>query len=210
MNSSNQWRLGLALCAALGLVDCSGSKGPAGPAGAPGPAGSANVIYSAWKPAVADWNNFTVDGSLNKTSFILAPEATRSVLDGGLVMVYFKFATDPLPLPYTSNAGGTVSTMWFQPAIETTEPVAYTTLAGGTTVNGGAAIPAAQQNRIRLFRFTQDNSASITVTTLGAFRYVIVPGGVAAAPMVQGPDGSLKPLDITNYEQVKQHYNLPD
>jgi hypothetical protein len=208
-----QYPLGIVFVAMLSLIGCSGSGGSAGAPGAQGPAGSANVIYSAWKttPATASVN-YTYDGSLLKTYFLLAPEVTQPVLDSGFVMVYLRFGNNVNALPYTSFAGGLQNTMSFKPAIETTEPVAYSNATG--PVAAGAAIPTAQQNRIRIFRFTADNSASVSLPVSLEYRYIIIPGGVAAAPVAPSVNGEKpvapKDLDWSDYEAVKKYYNLPD
>lgn len=191
-----------------------GATGPQGPNGTPGatgpqgPTGTANVIYSAWKPAAANWNNITRDNTTSKSSFILAPEVTQTVIDSALIMVYARFAggdTLTFSLPHTSYAGSAVSTISAQAQLETTEPIGYTPVPSAPAVAAGAAVPAANQARIRLFRFTHDNSASVAVSAGGTYRYIIVPGGIAAAASANS-----KGLNWQDYSSVKRYFNLPD
>ena len=142
---------------ALSFVGCSGSQGPIGatdPSGTPGapgpqgPTGTANVIYSPWKRAAATWNNITKDGTTSKSSFTLAPEVTQSVIDSALIMVYARFVSSSkfmFPLPYTSSAGGVVSTISYQAQLEATEPIGYTRVPSAAAVAANAAVPAANQ-----------------------------------------------------------------
>ncbi len=191
---------------ALAFAACTSTPGPAGPAGPSGPTGTANVIYSAWKFAAADWNNITIDSAVMKTSFILAPEVTQAILDSGDVRVYLRLTgvLTPTPFPYTGYAGGAVSTMSAVPKLETTEPVGYIPVPAAPAVAASAAVATAKQARIRLFRFTHDNTNSVGVSSSLEYRYIIIPGGIAAAGA-----GKVQP-DWKNYESVKRFYNIPD
>ena len=183
---------------ALTIASCTGPLGPPG---------TANVIYSAWKPAAANWNKITRDNSTMNSSFILAPEVTQTVIDSALVMVYARFGTNELtfPLPYTNYVFGAVTTISYQAQLETTEPIGYIPVPNAAAVVAGAAVPAPNQARIRLFRLTHDNSASESLGNDGRYRYIIVPGGIAAASVV----GQAQP-DWKDYASVKRFYNILD
>ena len=64
---------------------------------------------------------------------------------------------------------------------------------------------ATDQARIRLLRFTHDNTASLTVSSNADYRYIIVPGGIAAAASTNS-----KGLNWQDYSSVKRYFNLPD
>jgi hypothetical protein len=51
-------------------------------------------------------------------------------------------------------------------------------------------------------RFTNDNTGSVPLSSSLQYRYLIIPGGVAAAVA--------KKIDINNYEAVKKAYNIPN
>jgi hypothetical protein len=72
-------------CSKQGPAGAAGPQGPQGPTGPTGPGGSkgdtgtANVIYSQW------------DTSFSGTSAEwVVPELTQSIIDSGVVLVYFK------------------------------------------------------------------------------------------------------------------------
>ncbi|GAA3951977.1 hypothetical protein GO495_12465 [Chitinophaga oryziterrae] len=129
----------------------TGATGAAGPTGATGPVGTANVIYSAWTYA-HNFNDSTVDNSNIKAGYVDAPKITSTILNSGDVKVYFTYGGGTFILPYTSNAGGKPNTISFTPLL----------------------------SKILIYRFTHDNSNSIALSTLLQYRYVIIPGGVAA------------------------------
>ncbi len=185
-----------------------GPKGDVGLTGPQGPVGSpANVIYSGWKSAAGTWVEMTKDGTKLKTSFILAPQITQAVMDSAVVLVYAKFTSNnqTFSLPYTSFAGGIANTLAYQAQIETKEPVAYKALPSNADVADDAPIPVANQGRIRLFRITHDNSGSIGVSSNGEYRYIIIPGGVAA-----GAGAEPTNWNSMTYEQVKARFSIPD
>lgn len=115
------------------ILSCKkGDTGPAGPAGPNGPAGSPNVIYSSWVYST-NFRDSVIDGSNVKLGNVAAPAIVDSILQKGLVLVYFTFGAGIFDLPYTSDAGGMANTISFLP----------------------------QKGNILITRFTSDNSNSI-------------------------------------------------
>lgn len=199
---------------ALSFVGCSGSQGPigatgpsgtSGATGPQGPTGTANVIYSAWKNAAANWNAKTDFGRATQSSFISASEVTQTVIDSGLVMVYFRYSNNGVQtLPYTGGFGA-VWTLSAYPIIETTEPIAYTPVPTAAAVTAGTAVPTANQARIRLINFDHNQAGTTILNSSSQYRYIIVPGGVAAAAFTNS-----KGLNWQDYSSVKRHFNIPD
>jgi hypothetical protein len=170
------------------------------------------VIYSAWKVAASDWVRTSSNNRAVKAAFILAPEVTPTIIDSGLVIVYLRFQASlvnpPQVLPYTSYdavAPASAYTVSAYPTIETIEPVTYTPVPFNRDISAGTAIPAANQSRIRLLTFTHDNTGNSSVISSAQYRYIIVPGGVAAAASANS-----KGLNWQDYSSVKRYFNLPD
>lgn len=143
-----------------GTNGVDGPQGPQGPQGQPGPqgpqgpTGTANVIYSNWINAPAGTEE-TIDGTLGVSTSFDVPQLTSSILSRGTILVYLTFGSgsNTFLLPYTSTAGGSVSTV--------------------------SAISSL--NKIKIFRFK--HSADGTTVALPAslsYRYILIPGGVAA------------------------------
>jgi hypothetical protein len=141
----------------IALVSCTkeGPAGPAGPAGSNGTNGNANVYYSSWATLSTPWADTTIDGSLLKYNYELAPMLTQQNLDGAAILAYFRFSGQTFPLPYTSYAGGIGNTLSYLPAL----------------------------GKMYYTRFTFDNSGSVGVSGSLEYRYVIIPGGVSAKSM---------------------------
>jgi hypothetical protein len=146
----------LALIACLIPACKKGDTGPAGATGPAGPAGSPNVMYSSWVYATG-FNDSTIDNSSLKVGYVAAPAIVDSILQKGLVLVYFTYGGGTFTLPYTSNAGGKPSTISFTPML----------------------------GKILVYRFTHDNSNSIALSTQLQYRYIIVPGGVATSSFTE-------------------------
>jgi hypothetical protein len=115
--------------------------------------GTANVIYSGWNSAT-NFRDTTADNSALKAADLLAPALSDAVLNNGVVQVYFSFgASGVYALPYTSNAGGKISTMSYWPRLK----------------------------HFIITRFAHDNSSGVALSSSLQYRYVIIPGGVATA-----------------------------
>lgn len=166
---------------ALFSVSCSsddgadGTNGVDGQQGAPGEKGTANVIYSAWINApVAAAEN--VDGTSGMSTTINAPELSDDILSKGTVLVYVSFGSGTFALPYTSTAGGFVNTV---SAISTLK-------------------------KIKLFRFRHDQAGTVNIPTSLSWRYILIPGGVAAATAKAAKVDYAK----MSYEEVCMHFNI--
>jgi hypothetical protein len=146
----------------IALVSCT-KEGPAGPQGIPGSSGTngtngnANVYYSNWTTLSTPWADTTIDGSLLKYNYELAPMLTQQNLDSAAILAYFRYVTGSIvPLPYTSYAGGTANAMSYIPAL----------------------------GKMYYTRFTFDNTGSVGVSGALEYRYVIIPGGVTSKSML--------------------------
>ncbi|HTH81831.1 MAG TPA: hypothetical protein VL490_02775, partial [Mucilaginibacter sp.] len=87
---------------------------------------------------------------------------------------YLNFGAGVFPMPYTSYAGGIANTISYLP----------------------------MQGKVLITRFTADNSASITLSTIIQYRYVIIPGGVNI--------GLNNHVNLKDYEAVRKYYRIPD
>lgn len=139
-----------------------------------GKTGTANVLYSGWNYA-KNFRDTTADNSALKAADLLAPALTTENLNSGLVQVYFTFGGGVYALPYTNYAGGKLNNIAYLPRLK----------------------------HFIITRFTADNTNSVPLSTALEYRYVIIPGGVAAPTAAKRPD-------INDYKAVKKYYNIPD
>lgn len=166
------------LLVALFTISCSsddGTDGTNGVDGKQGVAGTANVIYSAWLTAPTAAAE-TVDGTSGMSTTLNAPELTDDILSKGTVLVYVSFGSGTFSLPYTSTAGGFVNTI-----------TAVSTL-----------------KKIKLFRFRHDQGGTVNLPTSLTWRYILIPGGVAAATSKTVKQDYSK----MSYEEVCAHFNI--
>jgi len=169
------------LLLALFTISCSsddgtdGINGVDGQPGATGATGTANVIYSAWLTAPTAVAE-TVDGTSGMSTSLVVPELTDDILSKGTVLVYVSFGSGTFSLPYTSTAGGFVNTI-----------TAVSTL-----------------KKIKLFRFRHDQGGTVNIPTSLSWRYILIPGGVAAAT------SKMAKVDYSkmSYEEVCAHFNI--
>jgi len=162
---------------AISTISCSGDDGTDGvngADGAPGAAGTANVIYSAWLTAPAAAAE-TIDGTSGMSTTINAPELSADILSKGTILVYVSFGSGTYTVPYTSTAGGFVNTI--------------------------TAISNLQ--KIKLFRFRHDGGGTVNLPTTLNWRYILIPGGVAATAKTAKQDYSKM-----SYEEVCAHFNI--
>jgi len=162
---------------AISTISCSGDDGTDGvngADGAPGAAGTANVIYSAWLTAPAAAAE-TIDGTSGMSTTINAPELSADILSKGTILVYVSFGSGTYTVPYTSTAGGFVNTI--------------------------TAISNLQ--KIKLFRFRHDGGGTVNLPTTLSWRYILIPGGVAATAKTAKLDYSKM-----SYEEVCAHFNI--
>ena len=139
--------------------------------------GTANVIYSAWSNLDSSVRDTTIDGSDLKIGDLNAPQVTQEILDQGVVNVYMNFFNDVYPLPYTNYAGGVANTVDFLPRL----------------------------NLIYITRFAHDNSGNTGFSSSLEFRYVIIPGGVAAKSKLTTDE--IKQL---SYEELSKRFGIPE
>lgn len=129
-----------------------------GATGPQGPAGTANVIYSAWNYA-SNFRDTVIDASNLVVATLTASEITSAYLSNATILVYLTFGAGVFECPYSSYAGGKANTISFLPEV----------------------------GQILITRFTADNSASVSLSTLLQYRFVIIPGGVYVPNAVDYP-----------------------
>jgi hypothetical protein len=195
--------LGVLTVSAL-LFSCKGTEGPAGPAGADGPAGpagpagSANVIYSAWfnintPTAATAWRD-TADLTLGGSRYGVktASAVTQQILDQGVILSYVKWVSggttliEQQSLPWSDYLSPNQFALNFTPKVGKLYYYLYTT-NGGTGAFNSTAMSGIQ------------------------FRYVIIPGGVAASRITSGPAAgyTIAQLRALTYNQALALLNIP-
>lgn len=143
--------------------------------GADGKTGTANVIYSAWITAPTALAE-TIDGTSGMSTSINAPELSEDILAKGTILVYVSYGAGTFTMPYTSLAGGNANTI-----------TAIATL-----------------KKIKLFRFRHDGLGTVNLPTTLSWRYILIPGGVAAATAkASKPDYS-----SMSYQEVCAQFNI--
>ncbi|MCC9062826.1 hypothetical protein [Flavobacterium piscisymbiosum] len=169
------------LLVAISTISCSsddgtdGVNGVDGQAGPAGATGTANVIYSAWLTAPTAVAE-TIDGTSGMSTSINAPQLSEDILAKGTVLVYVSFGSGTYTLPYTSTAGGFVNTI--------------------------TAISTAK--KIKLFRFRHDAGGTVNLPTSLSWRYILIPGGVAATTGKAAKPDYAK----MSYEEVCAYFNI--
>ncbi|MVZ65333.1 hypothetical protein GQF61_05660 [Sphingobacterium sp. DK4209] len=108
---------------------------------------NALAIYSGWRTGVRTKDTI-MDGTSYRIQHIYAPQFTASRLENSAILVYLNFGGGVFPLPYTSNAGGRMSTISFQPKL----------------------------SELLLSRMVYDGGALLNLSSNISYRYVIVPG----------------------------------
>lgn len=172
-----------------------GNPGAPGPAGPAGPAGSADVVYSSWITTVtSDWvlgyvapNNYNVERVYNRP----AAGVTQTILDEGVVLGFGK--------NFTIGNGTILPNVQTLPYRESFNGQSY-----GYVLDVGKVA----------YTYDPDGTAPIRpVSQLAgiAYRYVIIPGGVAGGKMMSGPAKGRTVADLKSmsYEQVLREFNIP-
>lgn len=170
---------------AQGPAGPQGSTGPQGAAGPQGPAGAANVIYSGWttitfQSAVNYYGDTLYIGS------ITAPQLTAAILNYGDIAVYMRFGAisgadtsfTVYKLNYISSIGSVSYWVQMQPAV-------------------GVINIQANWNPAKGF-ITFPNTNIVF-----QFRYILIPGGVAAVALKGG-----YPPNLNNYESVCSYFGI--
>ncbi len=171
----------------------SGAQGEAGPAGPQGPqgedgtdgmdgqdgqqgqTGTANVIYSDWIEG-----GFETDISDGFDTFLItAPEVTQTILDTGVILVFANSNTNTiyqLPVTFFLNLN---ENYWFR-------------VINVGTINIGV-------------EGVEGNNAIGNPFLNNQFRYIIIPGGVAAS-------GKSSKIDYSkmSYKEIIAHFNIPE
>jgi hypothetical protein len=138
--------------------------------GAVGPAqlaASTKIISSDWAYATG-FVDTAIDNTAVHTAVVSAPDITAAVRNGADISVWMTYGQNTIPLPYTSFAGGKLSTISFQ----------------------------VQAGSILITRMTADNSNSVALSTVLQYRYTITPTADSAAasshlaPSTSGAAGS--------------------
>jgi len=180
---------------ATGLQGPPGSTGPAGPAGPAGPSGS-SVIYSNWyAPTAADW----IDTSIGLPGLVRRawrPSATLTLplLQSCVVLAYTTF--DPVATGRT-----------YQLPTQT-----YAALSAPLTI--GYVV---QPGRVIYYYGTINNTAipaAFAINPNYQYRYVIIPGSVAAGAggrITSGPAQGYTEAELKgmSYAEVARKFHIP-
>lgn len=124
-----------------------------------GATGTANVLYSGWQSATGTKDS-TMDGTAVRIGHLAAKGLSTTILNSGTVIVYLDYGGGIYQLPYTSRAGGRMSTISHHP----------------------------KENRIIVYRFVYDGGSLVVLPSQIMYRYVIIPGGTMASLKRKGVD----------------------
>ena len=183
-----------ALTFVLVIASCKkGDTGPAGPAGpqgsqgqqgVQGTKGTANVIYSDWFTA-SPWVKDTVFDIFGFNYNTATTDITQQVLDSGTVLTFGKLAGyNTLIWPTGQVAQLPINISYkFSPA-----GITYTDTWSSLVTPGNVHI-----------RFVDDQNYYGSIATSHQFRYIIIPGGVAASRIAQ-----------LSYKELCRQYNIPE
>jgi hypothetical protein len=150
-----------------------------------GPPGTANVRYSAWFTA-SPWKKDTIFGIYGFNYIKAAPDITQNILDSGVVLTFGKLL-------------GYNQLVW--PAGQVAQlPINLTYIQGQTVTDTWSG--SATLGNIKI-RFVNDNNIYNVIATNHQFRYVIIPGGVAATT-------GRSSLTSLSYEEICRRYNIPE
>jgi len=109
----------------------------------------ARVMYSGWKTAVRTKDSI-MDGTVVRIAHIYAPQITDAVIANSVVMMYLDYGGGLFPLPYTSRAGGRMSTITFK----------------------------LKKSELVVYRMVYDGGALLNLGSFIKYRYVIIPGNL--------------------------------
>ena len=160
-----------------------GAQGPEGPPGTDGEPGTANVIYSDWIRLgdVASPADTTILSRSYARYHLPAPEVTQEVIDGASVTVYYSLVGMTTKLPFVlAGVGGD-------------DPVAIT-------------FGLLEPGYITLLSQRLDNEP-FTLNLNSEFRYVIIPGGIAAETADAAYQGTTTTIA---YPEMKARFGIPD
>ena len=176
--------LWLSVCCALAILGCS--KGDTGPTG---PAGAANVIYSEWY-SPETWRTHVNWGIHYRAYDMVAPSLTQEIVDRGVVLVYVRFVgSNPaiLQLPIVMGESPGYS---------------FSYLAQADTVTAQYYTPSDPSNFPEILQ------------RWNVFRYVLIPGGEAAATKAGASADARErlaaELRAMPYADVCRRYGIPE
>ena len=176
----------------LAFSGCSGDTGPTGPAGPTGDTGltgdpeTANVMFSAW--FTPSTYTLTSPFGVNVLSHDeAAAQVTQAILDTGVVLVFGKLNGYSTTIWPTDQVGQLpISVQYIIDVIQL--DVWSANLSVGN-------VQIAFMNNMNLYT---------SLFTAHEFRYVIIPGGVAAASSLSGTR-----LQDLSYEQIREIFGVP-
>ncbi|MEN7547580.1 hypothetical protein AAG747_06665 [Rapidithrix thailandica] len=159
-----------------------GDQGAQGDQGDQGERGTANVIYSDWINFDAQkWSDPTDFFGQNRRIYEIDEDSiSEDILNVGVVSVYVKF-------------GGTSNNI---------QPLPITQAI--TLIKAQSLIHYLKLNQIVLAFYNEDDTNDPgTIGPGNSYRYVIIPGEIPSS-------GRIEEVDLSDYEAVKEYYNLPD
>jgi hypothetical protein len=192
------------LCIFFSIVISSCSKGPAGApgsTGAPGnigpkgDTGTANVIYSPWfEPST--YTKDTIFGTYHFYYNQVAPEITQGTLDTSLVITFGKL-------------DGYTSIIWPTDQVAAL-PIVVTYVEGATTyTDTWSALLTPGNLQIDM---VDNGNLYNGISNAHLFRYIIIPGAVAAARPAYGSSSTSSQVDYSkmSYEQICSTFDIPE
>ena len=159
----------------------SGCKGSDGPVGPMGPPGEDAVISTATFTFDMDQASFNEAGDVASAQFDV-PSITRSVVDNGLVMVYFREFDTWTAMPFTYGVESS-----------SLEAVDY-------TISMGFAYEYDNGGFVEVFYEASTPEAPLEAQ----------PDRLMKAVVIDGYPVSKAGLDLTDYEAVKAYFGLED
>lgn len=152
----------------------NGTNGADGQDGQQGEPGTANVIYSDW---IASEFPATINGTFDQWE-MFAPELTQEIHDTGVILVYARIGNLIYPVPVSFF--GTIQENWNFRLLDINDTL------------------------IAIRVHSIDGGAIGTPFLNGDFRYVLIPGGVAASGKTSIDYNKM------SYEEVIAHFGIPE
>lgn len=179
-------------CSEEGPAGPAGATGATGAAGPTGATGTANVIYVSWFTP-SSYEATTIFGITHFTHSEAAPELTQEVLDNGVVLVYAKLLGYNILLWPADQVGQLPITLTY-----TTSSTEYDTWSAFASV-GNLTID-----------FLNSINHYSSIITKHQFRYVVIPGGVAASDGGRVASYDLARLQAMPYEDAMAALGIPE
>ncbi len=186
---------------ATGPQGPQGPSGPAGPQGPIGPTGTANVIYGSWISEPANWGADTVMLSVNggtaKRFIVACPNLSQTILDQGVILCYMRGGV-------TSNNPVVLAQLFPSPA---PAPNNLLSVDYRATLNKITYIFYLPLNAYAPIPFTNLNGGT------AAFRYILIPGGLAGRGVNGGVGGtgySEDQIRAMSYSEVCRLFSVPE